>query len=349
MSVNSKMTAIADPIRTLMGSEGKMGLDAMAENLDEAVAKVDTQAELIQQIKTALEGKAAGTVPSGTLEIVENGTYDVTNYASANVEVEQGVQLPELDNPGSASDLAEGMELIDADGNVVTGTVPVKTGITFPLDGTEPTFGVVGSSSDGSCLVYVNGQEKEFLYRPSGMLAGMVIVQLPQTELYQFGDATEADVVAGKTFTSSAGVKKEGTASLGITPSGTKQITTNGTHDVTNYASAQVNVPEGNVIKTGTTTDHTIATGLSSIEEFFIYKTSVSATGLINLRYSKSSGTSYVYASAWSTNTWGSKTITSGTTAATISGGSITLPSSTATSGGLSSGVTYNWVAIGKE
>lgn len=100
-------------------------------------------------------------------------------------------------------------------------------------------------------------------------------------------------------------------------------------------------------IKTGTTTSRTIDTGLSSIEQFFIYKESVTATGLIHLSYSPSR-TSYMYASAWTTSSWGSKTITNGTTAATVSGGSITLPSNTATSGGLTSNVTYKWVAIGK-
>ena len=62
MSVHSKMTAIANNIRNLLGISGTMGLDAMATNIDKAVTEVDEQDALIQQIKTALQGKANGSV-----------------------------------------------------------------------------------------------------------------------------------------------------------------------------------------------------------------------------------------------------------------------------------------------
>ena len=121
-----------------------------------------------------------------------------------------------------------------------------------------------------------------------------------------------------------------------------------GTNVEFRFPVSQLGLSTGSTIKTGSTTSATIATGLSSIEKFFIFKDGISGTGLIHLYYSSTDGTSYTYASAWATTNYGTKTIKTDTTAATVSGGSITLPSSSATSGGLSSGVTYTWVAIGK-
>lgn len=158
MSVNSKMTAIADLTRTLTGKTEKMGLDAMKSNLSSAVNEVDTQDDLIQQIKTALQGKATGgadpvieplevtengtytapngvdgyspvTVnvpvpdgyikPSGELEITENGTHDVTVYQSVNVNVDRGA--------GGVSDLPAGYRRVDY--IQLTGDQIVDTGI----------------------------------------------------------------------------------------------------------------------------------------------------------------------------------------------------------------------------
>lgn len=61
MSFNSKMTAIADKIRSILGISGTMGLDAMATNLGTVQNSVDSQADIIVQIETALEGKSAGS------------------------------------------------------------------------------------------------------------------------------------------------------------------------------------------------------------------------------------------------------------------------------------------------
>lgn len=60
MSVNSKMTAIADEIRELSGTSNALGLDAMASNLGEANDEVSSQVQLLAQAVAALEGKAAG-------------------------------------------------------------------------------------------------------------------------------------------------------------------------------------------------------------------------------------------------------------------------------------------------
>lgn len=61
MSVNSKMTAIADKIRALLGITGTMGMDAMANNLGNAVTEVDSQADLIQRLKGAISENVSKT------------------------------------------------------------------------------------------------------------------------------------------------------------------------------------------------------------------------------------------------------------------------------------------------
>jgi hypothetical protein len=88
MSVNSKMTAIADAIRSKTGGSDALTLDDMAV----AITSIET-----------------------------------------------GIELPELTNEGSASDLLSGKELIDSSGNIVTGTIETKNSSNLAANGATVT------------------------------------------------------------------------------------------------------------------------------------------------------------------------------------------------------------------
>lgn len=66
MSVNTKMTSIADEIRILSGTSSVMGLDTMAIKISDANSEVYNQADLIAQILTALDNKTAGDETGGS-------------------------------------------------------------------------------------------------------------------------------------------------------------------------------------------------------------------------------------------------------------------------------------------
>lgn len=173
-------------------------------------------------------------------------------------------------------------------------------------------------------------------------------------ELDPIVDTSDANVTADKMLAGYSGYAK-GQKVEGSIQLQSKTAKANGT--VTADAgylleSVIVDVPAGGssgfVVKSGTTTSGTINTGLSSVDQFFIYKESVTATGLIHLHYTKSA-TSRMYASAWSTQNYGTKTITNGTGGVTISGGTVTISATQATQGALTSNVTYKWIAVGTE
>ena len=102
MSVNSKMTAICDEVRTLSGATGKLGLVKIAARTHEANTEVSEQAEMIQQLKSILQGKAEGGTPTPTqektVEITTNGTHEVTpdeGYALSKVTANVNVPIPD--------------------------------------------------------------------------------------------------------------------------------------------------------------------------------------------------------------------------------------------------------------
>lgn len=64
MSVNEKMTALADEVRELSGTTDKLGIDEMTTKIGDANDEIDEQADLLAQVITALDGKAAGGAPA---------------------------------------------------------------------------------------------------------------------------------------------------------------------------------------------------------------------------------------------------------------------------------------------
>ena len=112
--------------------------------------------------------------------------------------LEEGTNLPTLTNPGSESDLAEGKELIDANGNKITGNVhDWKEGEIFTSNFSEVVYTNDKIRMSGTCGY------------PALMRTGAIQRIFAPAE--EFGDAEPEQVLAGTYFTSKAGLKVRGT------------------------------------------------------------------------------------------------------------------------------------------
>lgn len=158
------------------------------------------------------------TPKKGTSTYFVDGNYDgyssVTVYGDddlipANIKkdveifgvtgtLEEGTNLPTLTNPGSGYDLAAGKELIDADGNKVTGYVnDWKEGEIFTSDFSEVVYTNNKIRMSGTCAY------------PGLMRKGAIQRIFAPAE--EFGDAEPEHVLDGKYFTSKEGLKIRGT------------------------------------------------------------------------------------------------------------------------------------------
>ena len=134
------------------------------------------------------------------------------------------VELPDLTNEGSTSDLLSGKELIDQEGKIITGSMSNNGTITSTMDG-------------------INIKSVSI---PEGYTSGGT-VSLDNTIDNEVND--QADLIAQiKSIVDNLPEAGSGSVEIPegyIIPSGTLDITENGDHDVTEYASVNVAVPTG--------------------------------------------------------------------------------------------------------
>lgn len=175
---------------------------------------------------TAIQNFTTGWMPSGrktaTLQLTTQAAKTITPSTSEQTAVSASTfttgavkvaaipseykKLPSLTNPASAADIANGYQAIDANGNKVIGTAAEIT----PNDGLIlSTANGTGVANHGSSRLMAYGVTSEDLMIRAGT---EIDISVPNSD---FGDATAEDVVAGKTFTSAAGLKVTGTGSSG--------------------------------------------------------------------------------------------------------------------------------------
>ena len=189
---DTTMQAIANPIKSMVGSTSALTPAQIGTAAEDANTEVGTQADLMSQIITALEGKGQATIPDGCVD-----TSDAT---------------------ATADDMVSGITAY-VNGEKITGTIPYEDRAFKKAPAVEGNLIYFSYNSSYEKRVIGDGKQLRI-----------------SSDLSNFGDASTEDVVSGKTFTSSAGLKVAGTLEVLDTSDATATSS-----DISNGKTAYVN------------------------------------------------------------------------------------------------------------
>ena len=189
---DTTMQAIANPIKSMVGSTSALTPAQIGTAAEDANTEVGTQADLMSQIITALEGKGQATIPDGCVD-----TSDAT---------------------ATADDMVSGVTAY-VNGEKITGTIPYEDRAFKKAPAVEGNLIYFSYNSSYEKRVIGDGKQLRM-----------------SSDLSNFSDASTEDVVSGKTFTSSAGLKVAGTLEVLDTSDATATSS-----DISNGKTAYVN------------------------------------------------------------------------------------------------------------
>lgn len=179
-----------------------------------------------------------------------------------------GVDLPELTNPASDTDILSGKEAIDGEGNIITGTIATKTSSNLTANGATVTVPAG----------YYASQATKSVASGSAKTPATTITKTPTISVNSSGLITAS--VSGTqnvTPTVSAGYVSSGTAgTITVSGSNTKQLTTQAAKTITPSTSSQTAVNSG-VYTTGVITVAAIPSNYEDVGDETTEYTSLNA------------------------------------------------------------------------